>query len=189
MAQTKILSENEERLKDAIRLTLRDILMNDVLTETEMGASCGIRNDPEDVCKTNLYMDRAENVGSFVFNLNINGEPAADNCLGYWMALVPGRANDKGLPEMYITGELIQSRPSTIVKFTLPTEDFDNIFSEHKDGYSYSNYALYGMTSTPPQPPVPSKTNNPGEQTSNILFSKGKIYRTDIITDYVENNG
>jgi hypothetical protein len=152
-------------------VTIKDILLSGITSSDD----------------TNLYMDRGENSGIFSFNLMINNVPASNFCKNFYMALVPGKGNEKGLPETYITGSVVETdTPDTIVKFVLPFVDRENIFSYHENGYSCSKYFLYCSINEPPVD-YERTSNNPGEVTDNILLSTGKIIRTDIVYDAVES--
>lgn len=163
----------DRTVENASNVSLRDILLNDLLSETEREYYCRSKGDIDNVCKFNLFMDAGEGIPTFTFNLMVGGRPAAEKCSSFFVSLVPGRGNDKGFSPIYIDCIIKSLAPLTIVELTIPAEHIYNAFSNHENGYSYSNYALYGRIAT--------------EAASNMLFSKGKIYKTDVITDAVEN--
>jgi hypothetical protein len=157
-----------------MNVTIRDILLSDLTNNSESGYYC--QKDSSNICKFDLFMDEYENSGIFIFNLSINGQISSNMCNGYFAMIVPGRENDKGNNATRIDLTILQQTPETVVSLSLPKikKDRDLLFSHHKNGFSVAKYALYG-----------SSIDANG---SNILFAKGRIYKTDLVFDFVENN-
>lgn len=141
--RTKIKTAN--RLGDAINISLRDIIMKNLLTEIEMQEGCNLNASYEELKRLNFFVDQYENYGKIAINFSINGEPAIDHASIFKMFLVPGRDNDAGVDPYEITGTIIMGEPDTVVEFKIPTDKDKFIFSQHANGYAYSNYVIYSI--------------------------------------------
>jgi len=199
---TKIRKPN--RMSDAVNVSLRDILMKDLLNETELKDGCSLNSTYNELQLFNFFVDQYENFSQTIFNLSINGEPASKLSKTYEMFLVPGNYNDKGVEPYKIIGKVRTSEPDTIVQFNIPTSDDQFIFSQHINGYSYSNYVVYAIfdvdqinAEIPAPPPSEgggivltqndSSSGSGSDNTIRLLLGKGKIYKTNLLYDLVES--
>ncbi len=167
---TKPLKEKikqSDRLCDTANIKLRDILLKDLLTESDMKTYYA--EDKANILRQmDIFIDKEEEDPLVSFNFSVDNEPASIVCSAYHMFTLSGKNNESGSDPLKIIGEVLQSEPDTIVKFKIPNSE--DTFSQHKDGISYANYVIYGITDK-----------------SKIVLSKGKIYMTDILYDLTEN--
>ena len=177
MTKTKIKST--DRLCDAVDVTLKDLIVKDLLsnTEKEMYYDSDKRDEFD---LFNIYIDFEENNVIVPFNFSIDGEPACDICDKYVMYTLSGKNNETGSDPYKIDGIVQCELPDSIISFEIDTENKDS-FSYHKDGYRYSNYVVYGYRK---DMATPASTN---QLNSKILLAKGKIYMTDVLFDLTEN--
>lgn len=177
--QTPILKKS--RVADAVTMTMREILMKDILTRSEMAKDCTGSKELE---KLDVYLDYMEYTQKVLFNLSINDEKAFDRAEEFEMYLVSGRNNDSGRKPLKICGVVEQETPDTFVSFKMPVEgtDVEKIFSEHLEGYSYVNYAIYSVLKDQQFPAEGSV-----DARERLIMCKGKIYKTNILMDYTEN--
>lgn len=152
-------------------LTIKEIILNDLLYESEKQYYYTKEGVPFSECSMDLFMDKKEISGMFTFKLEINGEPAGNKCSSFFALLVPGRQNDKGVNEVRFDCSVDHTTERTLVTLHVISPNIDQFFSDHKDGYSYANYSLFGVVST---------------DNSNLLVARGKIYRSDVVGDAVE---
>jgi len=192
---------NDPRLENAVTLTLRDIIMKDLVTSTETGENCIKYNEKfNEMDRLNIYIDKFEFESNVTFNLSINNDPAFRSASEFEMFLVSGNYNEVGAKPYKICGIVKQTEPDTHVLFKIPFDDEQIIFSYHNNGFSYANYVIYAVLRSEYQPPntletstndfktySPRATNVPIDNRPRALICKGKIYRTDILYDLTES--
>ncbi len=166
MKKTKITSR--DRLCDALGVTLKDIIVKDLLSDSDTDLYYDSRKASL-LRKMNIYIDKEEGEQDVAFNLSIDDKPAFEKCKTFKMYLLSGKNNETGADPIAIDGNILTEEPDTIVAFRMPVNNKDT-FSYHKDGYSYANYVIYGIS----------------DRTTKIILSKGKIYMTDILFDLTE---
>jgi len=159
-----------DRMCDAIGITLRDLIVKDLLTDSDTATYYNKRK-AELFPLFNIYIDRYENDPSVKFNLSIDGKPASEECSKYEMFTISGNSNESGNEPHQLYGTIVSSTPDTIVKFSMPIDPDLHTFSQHKDGFSYANYVIYGIK----------------DDKSKIMLCKGKIHMTDVLFDLTEN--
>jgi len=171
-----------KRTHGAVRLTLRDIIMKDMLTDSELKVHTDCNKDI-DFDKLNIYIDYYEFGARVLFNLSINSDPASVHAEKFEMFLVSGNNNEQGKRPELIEGDVETTEPDTLVSFSMPIEakTMDLIFSSHEDGYSYATYVIYAVLS------CQEDTITGMDTRSRILMCKGKIYRTDMLFDMTES--
>ncbi|MCK5848718.1 MAG: hypothetical protein KAH01_05925 [Caldisericia bacterium] len=178
MKKTKIKST--DRLCDAHSVTLRDILLLNLLEDNEIKTY--YKSLDTDLIKNvfNVFLDKGESPSTVLFNLSINDKKALDTVDNFVMYVVSGKNNETGSDPLTLDGIVINTEHDdhTIVSFTLDTTDPD-YFSYHAGGYSYANYVIYGR----------KDDIQPNDKSSkpNILLCKGKIYVTDVLYDFTES--
>ncbi len=160
-----------DRLCDVIDISLRDLIVKDLLTDTEIKMYYE-KDKAEMLPLFTIYIDKHEKDPSVVFNLSVNGEPASIICKSYEIVTLAGNNNDTGNEPLFGIGSILQDAPDSIVEFPIPIDSNLNSFSEHKNGKSYANYVIYGIEK---------------KGKSKIMLCKGKIYMTDVIYDLTEN--
>ena len=174
MRKTKIGEEpkiqKRDRLCDSVDVTLRDIIVKDLLTKSDKNLYYSDKKS-EQLELFNIYIDNEENNPDVRFNFSINGEPASKECSSFEMFTLSGNDNESGNDPYKIVGTMVSSEPDTIVSFDMPIDPSLNTFPQHRDGYSYANYVVYGV-----------KKNK-----SKIMLGKGKIYMTNILFDLTES--
>ncbi len=166
MTKTKITSR--DRLCDALGITLKDIIVKDLLSDSDIDLYYDSKKAAM-LQKMNIYIDKEEGEQDIAFNLSIDGKPSIEKCNSFRMYLLSGKNNESGADPVAVDGDILAEEPDTIVSFKMPVNNKDT-FSYHKDGYSYANYAIYGI----------------GDKKTKIILSKGKIYMTDILFDLTE---
>jgi hypothetical protein len=177
--RTPIIKNN--RLSNAVNVTMRDILLKDLLSETEKNIYF---DDSSKLNQMNIFIDYMEYTRKVLFNFSINGEPAITRAEEFEMYLVSGNNNEMGNKPIKICGTIENENPDTLVSFLLP-QDEDKIsvsFSQHNDGgYSYSNYTIYCVLNDP-------DNTSPGglDTRERLLLCKGKIYKTNLLYDLTE---
>ena len=171
-----------DRLCDTAEIRLRDILLKDLITESDMKTYYS--EDKANILRQmNLYIDKYEEDPLVTFNFSINGEPASQLCDKYEMITLSGKSNESGADPIYIDGVILQNNPDTIVQFNMPIDDLDT-FSYHKDGISYANYVIYGVPGSNDERPEKDAVV---QKKSKIMLSKGRIYMTDVLFDLTES--
>jgi len=160
-----------DRLCDTIDVSLRDLIVKDLLTDTEIEMYYE-KEKAEMLPLFTIYIDKHEEDPSVVFNLSVNGEPASTVCSSYEIVTLAGNNNDTGNDPLFQAGSILQDAPDSIVKFPIPLDPKLHSFSEHKNGKSYANYVIYGIEK---------------KGKSRIMLCKGKIYMTDVIYDLTES--
>ena len=188
MEKTKIIKSDQKvttrnRLCDSVEVTLRDIIVKDLLTDSEKKTYYDEKKLKQ-FDLFNIYIDKHEEDPDVRFNFSINDEPAGNTCDGFEMFVLSGNNNETGINPIKIPGSIISSHPDTIVQFEMPIDAKLNAFSYHSDGRSYANYAIYGIEGH--HGGESDDSNNAYKQTR-IMLSKGKIYMTDVIFDLTEN--
>ena len=184
-AQIKIdTGKNKSILKDnSINLTLSDVLA--ITGQSEMLMSPDAFNENGDIGligRNDFLFDVSENVPLFNIQLLYNGEPATLKFDSFFASFVPGDTNERAMQEEYKTLNIVNQEDS-IIELTIPKDKENNIFSKHKDGYSYTNYTIFGSLSGAAIQNDNLSQYNPGKGRINKIFLKGRIFRTDIIGD------
>ncbi len=176
MKKTKIGNaskvQTRDRLCDSIGVTLRDIIVKDLLTDSEKKLYYP-KEKAEQFELFNIYIDKYEKDPDVSFNFSINGEPAESICYAFEMFTLSGNNNESGNEPQRTLGTFKTGSADTIVSFKMPIDPELNTFSEHANGKSYANYVVYGVV---------SQENKP-----RIMLGKGKIYMTDVLFDLTEN--
>jgi len=160
------------RLCDAIDVSLRDLIVKDLLSDSEIKMYYE-KDKAELLPKFNIYIDKHEENPSVVFNLSVNGEPASTVCSSYEIVTISGNSNESGAEPLFSDGKILASLPDSIIEFTMPIDPELNSFSQHSNGRSYANYVIYGLRT--------------GSKKSRIMLCKGKIHMTDVLFDLTEN--
>ncbi|MCK5849055.1 MAG: hypothetical protein KAH01_07675 [Caldisericia bacterium] len=170
-----------DRLCDTANIKLRDILLKDLISESDMKTYYS--EDKANILRQmNIFIDKYEDDPMVSFNFSVNGEPASKVCNKYELITLSGKNNESGSDPVKSWGTVLQSAPDTVVQFKMPIDD-DNTFSYHKDGIRYANYVIYGI---PNKVGSEENTSRDAKQ-SKIMLSKGRIYLTDVLFDLTEN--
>ena len=83
------------RLCDAIDVSLRDLIVKDLLSDSEIKMYYE-KDKAEMLPKFNIYIDKHEEDPSVVFNLSVDGEPASRICSSYEIVTLSGNNNESG---------------------------------------------------------------------------------------------
>ena len=173
--------KQSDRLCDSANIQLRDILLKDLLSESELKTYYS--EDKANIMRQmNIFVDKYEDDPMVSFNFSVNGEPASFVCEKYELITLSGKNNESGSDPVRSFGNVLQQEPDTIVQFEMPIDDMDT-FSYHKDGISYANYVIYGI----PGDIGSGENTSTATKQSRIMLSKGRIYMTDVLFDLTES--
>ena len=167
---TKSKIVEPDRLCDSIDITLRDIIVKDLLSDTEKKTYYDEKKR-EQFNKFDIYVDKYEADPKVVFNFSVDDEPACKEYSSFEMYTVSGNNNETGNDPVKIDGQVLSTAPDSIVEFKMPLEEKDNTFSFHSNGYGYANYVIYAV----------------GSNLRKTVLAKGKIYMTDVLFDLTES--
>ena len=175
---------NQPILSDkAINLTLADIIS---LTDTSLlNASMDSINTNGDISlfgRNDFLFDVSENVPLFKIQLMYNGLMATQKFDQFFASFVAGNKNAGATTEEYAILNISNSNDS-IVDLTIPSGNRNTIFSKHENGFSYTNYTIFGSIAGQSVQNDSLSEFNPGKGRINKIFLKGRIFRTDIIGD------
>jgi len=90
--------------------------------------------------------------------------------------------NARAMQEEYKVLNIVNQEDG-IIELTIPKNKEANIFSKHENGFSYTNYTIFGSIAGQSVQNDSLSEFNPGKGRINKIFLKGRIFRTDIIGD------
>jgi len=182
---------------DRLKLTLRDIIAADMFKDDTIADEMLGYNISSASREFDYFIDESEQFSTIVFDVKINSVEAVKLATYFKLVLVSGNKNDSGAEPLEVVGKFTSVDGHTIVEFTIDNSYSTFCFSQHSNGYSVSNYAMYAAinekeqsigNTTEADNLIIGSTFYPNENTQWLMCAKGRIIKTDIVYDLTEGN-